>query len=39
VVLNAAGLRFTDHRRLLRLDRWAARHGTTLVLRGATPSA
>ena len=35
VVLNAAGLRFLDHRTLIRLDRWAADNRTTLVLRSA----
>jgi hypothetical protein len=39
VVLDAAGLRFLDHRTLFRLDRWAADNRTTLVLRGGTDIA
>ena len=35
VVLHAAGLRFTDHGSLLRLQQYAEEHGTTVVLRGA----
>ena len=35
VVLHAAGLRFADHRTLLRLDDWAAGRDATMVLRAA----
>jgi hypothetical protein len=35
VVLAAGDLRFADHRALVRLDAYGARHGTTVVLRDA----
>ena len=35
VVLRATGLRFADHGSLLRLQEYADRHATTVVLRGA----
>jgi anti-anti-sigma regulatory factor len=35
VALDAAGLRFTDHRSLVQLDDYAGRHGVTMVLRRA----
>jgi len=35
VVLHAAGLRFADHRALVRLDDYAARRAMTVVLRAA----
>jgi hypothetical protein len=38
VVLQAAGLRFADHRSLVRLNEYADGHGTTVVLRGANPA-
>ena len=38
VVLQAGGLTFADHRSLLRLHEYAAAHGVTIVLRGASPA-
>ena len=38
VVLAADGLRFADHHALLRLQRYAEDHDTTVVLRGANTS-
>jgi hypothetical protein len=38
VVLHAGGLRFTDHRSLVRLQQYAEEHATTVVLRDAGPA-